>query len=277
MILMQPVDNYQPIRMINNTLKYINNHLDMNPIIGVVLGSGLDQLATYLENKVIIKYSDIPSFIDTTIDGHEGEFIIGNISGSKQKIIFANGRFHYYEGLSYDKVHIIIDIFHGLGCKDVIITNSSGCLIPQWSPGDIMIIDSHIDFTCRYSPTKIEKKGGVEYYNPKLKDIAIKSMENMEIPTRIGTYGWTLGPTYETAAEIDYMESLHISAVGMSTVPEIERAHELNINLLAIACLTNYAAGISSEPLTHEEVVAQAKKSSSTFCELLNKILNKIS
>ena len=158
MILMLLVDNYQLIKMINSTLKYFENNLDINPTIGVVLGSGLGKLSEYLENKKIIKYSEIPSFIDTTIDGHKGEFIVGNIPGFKQNIIFANGRFHYYEGLSYDKVHIIIDIFHGLGCRNVIITNSSGCLIPQWSPGDIMIIDSHIDCTFRHSPTQIEKK-----------------------------------------------------------------------------------------------------------------------
>ena len=115
-----------------------------------------------------IKYSDIPSFFDTTIDGHEGEFITGNIKGTKLQVIFANGRFHYYEGLSYDKVHIIIDIFHQLGCEYVITTNSSGCLVSEWSPGDIMIINSHIDMTFRSSTTKIDKKTGPRYYNPLL-------------------------------------------------------------------------------------------------------------
>ena len=190
-------------------------------------------------------------------------------------VIFANGRFHYYEGLEYKNVHILIDIFNKLGCEKIITTNSSGCLIPSWSPGDIMIIDSHIDMTFRDGPDVINKKIGDEYYNPKLMSLAIDCMNEMNMPIRKGTYGWTLGPTYETPAEVQFLQKHGISAVGMSTVPEIERAHELKIDLLSLACLTNYAVGISQQPLTHEEVVEQANKSGQTFTKLLNQILIK--
>tara|TARA_Y100001934_G_C12329549_1_gene764355 strand:+ start:830 stop:1627 length:798 start_codon:yes stop_codon:yes gene_type:complete len=260
--------------------KKIINHIisqsKIQPKIGVVLGSGLQQLASSLENIKRIKYSDIPSFFDTTVDGHEGEFITGNIKDTDCQVIFANGRFHYYEGLSYDKVHIIIDIFNELGCKYVITTNSSGCLVPEWAPGDIMILDSHIDMTFRGDTTEIQKKSGPDYYDTQLLNIAANEMKLLNIPIRKGTYGWTLGPTYETPAEIKYFKTIDIDAVGMSTVPEIERAYELKLKLLGMACLTNYAVGISDEMLTHEEVVTQANKTGKLFSTLLLKILKQI-
>lgn len=269
---MRRVANYPQSIMI----KYIKNKISESPMVGVVLGSGLQELASSLENVIRIPYSDIPSFMETTIKGHAGEFVIGTVKGTTLPVIFANGRFHYYEGLSYDKVHLIIDIFSQLGCEHVITTNSSGCLVPSWSPGDIMIIDSHIDMTFRDSPDDINKKSGPRYYNPMLLKLAQDSMDEMNLVKRQGTYGWTLGPTYETPAEIKLLTEHGISAVGMSTVPEIERAHDLNLNLLSIACLTNYAVGISDHPLSHGEVVDQANKSGKIFSELLLKILTKI-
>jgi purine-nucleoside phosphorylase len=140
-----------------------------------------------------------------------------------------------------------------------------------------MVIDSHIDMTFRDSVDAIDRKCGDAYYDTNLYSMAMETMKDMNIPLRTGTYGWTLGPTYETSAEIKLMQSLDIQAVGMSTVPEIERAHELGMKLLGIACLTNYAVGISKTPLTHNEVVNQAKKSSEQFSELILHILNKIS
>jgi len=257
-------------------INYIINQSSKKPKVGVVLGSGLQQLTSSLENVKRIKYSDIPSFFDTTVDGHEGEFVIGNIKETDLQVIFANGRFHYYEGLSYDKVHIIMDIFHELGCEYVITTNSSGCLVPEWAPGDIMMIDSHVDMTFRGATTKIQKKSGPNYYNSKLLNIALSASKALNIPIRKGTYGWTLGPTYETPAEIEYFRTININAVGMSTVPEIERAHQLKIKLLAMACLTNYAVGISDEMLTHEEVVTQANKTGKLFSTLLLEVLRQI-
>ncbi len=269
---MRPVASYHQSTMID----YIKNIINNTPTVGVVLGSGLNKLTDSLENIIRIPYKDIPSFIQTTVKGHAGEFVYGTVKGTSLPVICANGRFHYYEGLDYSSVHIIIDIFNQLGCKNVITTNSSGCLVPDWSPGEIMIIDSHIDMTFRDGPNKINKKNGDSYYDPSMMRIAESCMERIGIPIRKGTYGWTLGPTYETPAEVRFLQEYGISAVGMSTVPEIERAHELNLRLLSLACLTNYAVGISSEPLTHEEVVEQANKSGELFTELLSKILVQI-
>ena len=148
--------NFPQITMI----KYIKNKINGTPVVGVVLGSGLQGLANSLENAVRVSYANIPSFIETTIEGHVGEFVCGTLRGTSLRVIFANGRFHYYEGLKYSQLHIIVDIFNQLGCEHVITTNSSGCLVPAWSPGDIMIIDSHIDMTFRDGPDAINKKLG---------------------------------------------------------------------------------------------------------------------
>lgn len=260
--------------MINQATNYLKKYMKTPPMVGIVLGSGLKQLASSLDEITVIKYSDIPSFIDTSVDGHAGEFVIGKVNGIS--VVCANGRFHYYEGLTYDKVHIIIDIFHEIECKFIITTNSSGCLEPSWSPGDLMLIDSHIDMTFRNSVDAINRKSGDEYYDTRLYSLALECMKEMSLPLRSGTYGWTLGPTYETSAEIQLMQSLDIQAVGMSTVPEIERAYELKMKLLGIACLTNYATGLSKKPLTHNEVVEQAQKSGKLFSQLILNILNRI-
>ena len=269
---MPPVVNYLQSTMID----YIKNIINDSPVVGVVLGSGLNKLTESLENIIRIPYKDIPSFIQTTVKGHAGEFVYGTVRGTSMPVIFANGRFHYYEGLEYSSVHIIIDIFNQLGCKNVITTNSSGCLVQDWAPGEIMIIDSHIDMTFRGGPDQINKKKGDSYYDPSMMRLAEQCMDKIGIPKRKGTYGWTLGPTYETPAEVRFLQEHGISAVGMSTVPEIERAHELNMKLLSLACLTNYAVGISTHQLTHEEVVEQANKSGELFTNLLSRILIQI-
>ena len=266
------VVNYLQKTMID----YIKNKINESPIIGVVLGSGLDKLTNSLDNIIRIPYGHIPSFIQTTVKGHTGEFVFGFVKGTKMPVICANGRFHYYEGLEYSSTHLIIDIFSELGCNKVITTNSSGCLIPNWSPGDIMIIDSHIDMTFRKGSNYIHKKNGNKYYDPVMMKLAQECMNEISLPIRKGTYGWTLGPTYETPAEVKFLQDYNISAVGMSTVPEIERACELKMKLLSLACLTNYAVGISPHPLTHEEVVDQANKSSDIFTDLLSRILVQI-
>ena len=263
--------------MVSNYAKYLKEQIDgKSPSIGVVLGSGLNCISNALNNKVVIPYSEIPSFQNTSVKGHPGEFIVGDITNSEKSVIFANGRFHLYEGLAYNNTYMIIDIFKEIGCQAVIITNSSGCLDDSWAPGDLMIIDSHIDFTFRGSSEVEDKKSGNAYYNAYLTNLAESEMINNNIAYHFGTYGWTMGPTYETESEIKMMRNHHIKAVGMSTVPEINRAHELKLPLLAIACLTNYAVGISKNPLTHEEVVQEAEKAANKFSDVILSIIKKI-
>ena len=242
--------------------------------VGIVSGSGLYGLSNILSDVIKINYDDIEVLPTVSVKGHKNYFEAGNLNGLK--VIIANGRFHYYEGLEYDRVSALIDIFDQLNCKNIIITNSSGCLNTNWNKGDIMIVDSHVDMTFRESSDLGYVISGNKFYSEKLISLARAEMKKMGLPDRIGTYGWVLGPSYETIAEIDLMRTLNIKAVGMSTVPEIIKAHILNIPTLTLSCLTNYAAGTNGHILSHGEVVNSAGKYKDKLINLIQGILNSI-
>ena len=259
--------------MIKEAEKYIKKYCGDNIKIGVVLGSGLDAFCQNLESPVRIPYYKIPNFRKAAVQGHKGEFVSGTLHN--KNIICANGRFHYYEGYPYDDVAIIIDIFKSLGCEIVIMTNASGCVVKEWKVGDLMLINAHLDYSFIKSKEKplVIQDG---WYDLDLLD-KIKSIATKEdILLREGVYTWTTGPSYETASEVKEIHQLGGHAVGMSGLPEIERTHKLDMKLIGICCLTNYASGISGEELTHTDVVKKAKQSNTTFIQLINSIIREI-
>ena len=241
--------------------------------IGVVLGSGLDSFCKKIDSPVHIKYNDIPDFRSTSIAGHKGEFVIGELY--EKSIICANGRFHYYEGYDYKNVPIIIDVFKSLGCEIVIMTNSSGCVIKEWNVGDLMLINGHLDYSFLKSNDNPDIIRDERYHLNTLKKV-IGCAKSLDINLRQGVYTWTSGPTYETPSEIEDIEALGGHAVGMSGLPEIERIHDLGMKMIGLCCLTNYASGITQEQLTHQEVVSIAKKSQFHFLKLLDSIIKDI-
>lgn len=254
----------------NKILHYIKNKINRKPDLAIVLGSGLADLQNILTNKIIIKYSDIPGYFKTTVKGHEGNFVFGEFEN--KYILIAVGRFHYYEGLSLEQVGLPIKIFHALKCKNIIITNSSGCLQSDWSLGDVMIIKGHYDFTFRNNTEDPQLISGNDYYNQQLIDLTIKNYPKV----KLGTYGWVLGPMYETKAEILNMKNHGVNAVGMSTVPEILMAYQLKINILALALMSNYAVGLTNDTLTHDIVLKNSIKHNQNFQLLLIKIIAEI-
>ena len=254
----------------NSIINYIKNKIGYSPDLAIVLGSGLSGLQNILNNKIIIKYSDIPGYYSTTVKGHDGKFVFGNFKN--KYILMAVGRFHYYEGLSLNKVGLPIQIFHTLKCKNIIITNSSGCLQSNWNLGDVMIIDGHYDYTFRKNTKNPELVEGNDYYNNKLIDLTINN--NSKI--RLGKYGWVLGPMYETKAEILNMKKHGVNAVGMSTIPEVLMAHKLKINILALALMSNYAVGLTTDNLNHDIVLKNSIKHNQNFELLLIKIITEI-
>jgi len=259
--------------MIKEAEQYIKKYCSDNIKIGVVLGSGLDAFCQSLESPIRIPYNKIPNFRKVSVKGHKGEFVSGMLHN--KNIICANGRFHYYEGYAYNDVAIIIDIFKSLGCEIVIMTNASGCVIKEWKVGDLMLINGHIDYSfikSKDKPTVIQD----EWYDLTLLNKIQSIASNEDILLREGVYTWTTGPSYETAAEIKEIYQLGGHAVGMSGLPEIERTHQLNMKLIGICCLTNYASGISGEELTHTDVVKKAKQSHSIFIQLINSIIREI-
>ena len=255
---------------LKHAIKHISSKINQNPKIGLILGSGLDFFINSIDNKIIIPYDSIPSFYKTNVKGHKGEFIYGEINNIP--IICARGRFHYYEGYTFNEVGSIIKIFNSINTELCIITNSSGCLDTSWEIGSLMLSDSIIDFSFIDSPNHIVHKFKKTQYVDLAKNIA----KNNNIRLYEGAYVYTTGPSYETPAEIQEIITLGGKAVGMSTFPEYLKCIELNQDFLIISCLTNYGAGLNNAIVSHEDVLLNADRSKKTFSQYISNIIQNI-
>ena len=252
---------------IDSISSYIRGKIPEIPHSAVILGSGLGDFINNLDNIISIPYSDIPNYPISTVSGHAGEWIFGYINN--KPIICASGRFHYYEGFSLDQVTIPISIIYTLGCKSIIITNAAGCLNIKWKIGDLMIISGYLDYTFRSGP----HDPSIVMLNNNSNNKIINKANKLGISVRKGIYSWVLGPSYETRSEIQNIITLGGDAVGMSTVPEIIRATELEMNIIGISCFTNYGAGLDNIVLSHEDVLKASKKINKIFSNLLKEII----
>ena len=255
-------------------IKDLQEKLRFNGETGVILGSGLDSIAGALNEKVSISYNDIESFPVSTVSGHNSDFVSGFYDNNQ--ILLARGRFHFYEGFDLNKITLPVKVFNQLGVKNIIITNSSGSMNIKNVPGTLMIINGHYDCTFIEGSSMPILKEGEEYYNSIMIKKAKKAAAMNSIKLLHGKYCWTLGPAYETPAEIKFLSKLGGDAVGMSTVPEIEYAKKLNMNILVISALTNFAAGLKDTILTHEDVLVNAKKIGQDFAKLLLAIVKNL-
>jgi len=253
----------------NLVVDFILNKLPEHPQSAMIIGSGLGQFTSTLQESIQIPYADIPDYPNSSVRGHAGEWVFGYIKG--KPIICASGRFHYYEGFSLEQVAMPVSIIHALGCQTLFITNAAGCLVSEWDLGDIMLIQGYID----YSFLENSESPSIVFINidssifSKVK--AFKSDFNLNL--REGIYTWTLGPSYETPAEIHDIISLGGNAVGMSTVPEIMKAQELKLDVMGISCLTNFGAGLMDGPINHESVLEITREVQDKFSDLMQKII----
>lgn len=269
------------IKEIKESKSYINQKLSTTPDIGIILGSGLGGLADLIENPISIDYKDIPNFPVSTVEGHVGCLIIGELAG--KNIIAMQGRFHFYEGYSLNQVTFPIRVLADLGIKNLIVTNAAGGVNKSFTPGDLMIIKDHINFTGA-NPLigpNLDSKGPrfldmTAAYNKGLIKLAEDVGKKLNIDLKKGTYMWLTGPTYETPAEVNLASILGADAVGMSTVPEVIVANHESIDVLGISCITNMAAGILDQPLRHDEVVETSLKASNKFEKLILEIIKLI-
>lgn len=248
-------------------IKDLQKKLRFNGDTGVILGSGLGSLADALNEKISISFNDIESFPVSTVSGHNSDFVSGFYDNNQ--LLLSRGRFHFYEGFDLNTITLPVKVFNQLGVKNIIITNSSGSMNIKNVPGALMIINGHYDCTFIEGSSMPILKEGEEYYNSKMINNAKKAAAKNSIKLLQGKYCWTMGPAYETPAEIKFLSKLGGDAVGMSTVPEIEYAKKLNMNILVISALTNFAAGLKDTILTHEDVLVNAKKIGQDFAKLL--------
>lgn len=250
---------------------YVREFIQKTPRTAIILGSGLGRFGENVRQSVTISYESIPHYPKSSVEGHSGKLIAGKIGN--EAVLIASGRFHLYEGYDMDTVTLPIRLFHHLGVKNLIITNAAGSIRKDFFPGTLMILDGHLDFTFRHNIELPEVVREGRFHSPKLLNLAKTVAEKESIKIKTGAYAWTLGPSFETPAEINKIRELGGSAVGMSTVPEIRVAGELGLHVLGISCLTNYAAGITSNPLTHQEVIETAERVSEKFTRLLKGIV----
>ena len=260
---------------IKEAADYIKGKLAGNtPEIGIVLGSGLGEFADQVEDKVVIPYSEIPHFHQTTVKGHQGRIVSGHLKG--KKVIVFQGRFHRYEGHSMQDVVLPVRVVSLLGAKNLILTNAAGGMSPRYTPGELVVITDHINLTGD-NPLigpNIEELGErfpdmSRTYNPSLNEIITKSAKEINIKLETGIYIGVLGPSYETPAEIQMFAKMGADMVGMSTVAEAIAAHHAGLKVCGISCITNFAAGMGQESLNHDEVKEVANQVKEKFTALL--------
>ena len=266
---------------LNTALEYINKSLVKKPEIAIILGSGLGGFAECIEDKEIIEYKDIPGFPVSTVSGHEGRFIIGKLYD--KNVVAMQGRVHYYEGYTMDKVVMPVRIMKLMGAKKLLLTNAAGGINDNFEPGTLMAINDHIT---SFVPSPLIGENpdslGVRFpdmskvYDRELLEILHSTAKELDIDIKDGVYLQTTGPNYETPAEIKMYKTLGADAVGMSTACEAMAAMHMGMRIAGISCITNLAAGISKTALNHEEVKATADMISDKFTRLVKEFIKKI-
>lgn len=248
------------------------------PEIGIVLGSGLGIYVDQIEEKITIAYNDIPHFHRTSVEGHDGKLIFGKVKG--KHVVALSGRLHAYEGYPMEDVVLPIRVMAMLGVKTLFVTNASGGINPDYHPGDLVMIEDHINMSGRnplVGPNLNELGPRFpdmsEAYPKELRELVKSSAAKHSIDMKTGVYCWMLGPTYETPAEIRMLSKLGGDMVGMSTVPEVIAANHLGIRVAGVACITNYAAGIKAEKLNHADVKDVARKAMVGFATVLTETI----
>jgi len=261
--------------------RVIRARISVEPRIAVVLGSGLGGFADDFEEAVSIPYEEIPGFVRSTAQGHAGRLVIGKVDSVP--VLAMQGRVHYYEGYSLDEVTFPVRTFGLLGIKTLVLTNAAGGINVQLTQGALMVISDHLNLMGvnplrgpnddRFGPRFPDMTA---VYSPELQELVIEEAKAIGVELRRGIYGALTGPSYETPAEIHLLRALGADAVGMSTVPEAIVARHMELEVLGISCITNMAAGISDEPITHEEVIATGDRVRETFTELLQRVIGAI-
>ncbi|MBP9674285.1 MAG: purine-nucleoside phosphorylase [Bacteriovoracaceae bacterium] len=262
--------------------KMIRDISPVSPQVGIILGSGLGDVAKLVEDKIIIPYQDIPFFHATAVVGHAGKLILGKISG--KNIAILQGRIHAYEGHPLEDVVFPVRLLGALGIQNLIITNAAGGINTSFVKGDLALIEDHINLTGKnplVGPNH-ESMGprfpDMTYaYEPELRVMIKKIADEQNIKLQKGVYAGVLGPTYETPAEIKMMRTMGADMVGMSTVHEVIAARHLGIKVAGISCISNMAAGINPEKLKHDDIEQETRKTIDILCNLIKNILLKVS
>jgi purine-nucleoside phosphorylase len=265
---------------IREAVEAIRQATDLRPKIALVLGSGLGSLAQEIKNPVVVDYHNIPHFPKSTVVGHAGRLVLGELEG---KLVAAmQGRFHYYEGYAMQEVTFPIYVLQALGCKTLVVTNACGGLNPAFKAGDLMLIRDHINILPNPLIGPNNEELGPRFpdmsnaYNKEYRGLAKEVARELGITVQEGIYLAISGPTYSTPAELRMLITLGSDTVGMSTIPEVIVANYLGLKVLGISCITDMALPDHLEPLTHEQVVKIANETRPKFISLVRGWLKRV-
>ncbi|MEI8314927.1 MAG: purine-nucleoside phosphorylase [Verrucomicrobiota bacterium] len=263
---------------LKETKEFLDSKLaGFKPEVALIVGSGLSGIASALAKPIVIPYADIPHFPKPTVPGHVGQMVCGELAG--KRVLVLNGRLHLYEGRSLAEVVFPVHVVDTLGVKVLLVTNAAGGINPVFNPGDLMMIEDHINHLGVNPLIEFKENDEVKFldmtqaYSSRLREKLDTAAERAQITLRRGVYLATTGPSYETPAEVKTFAWWGADAVGMSTVPEVILARHHNIEVAGISCITNLAAGISSKKLSHDEVLEVGKASQAKLAKLLGEFL----
>lgn len=269
------------LEQLQETVDFIRTKTNIKPSVGVVLGSGLGSFVQSMKVDCEIPFGEIPNFVPPSIEGHGGKLVLGEVAG--KKIAVLQGRIHYYEGHNMSTVVFPVRTLAMLGIEKLVLTNAAGSLRKENPAGSFLVIEDHINLMGD-NPLKgpnIQKLGPrfpdmTEAYDRELISLLKESLNENNCNYSTGIYCAVSGPTYETPAEVRYLAQIGGHAVGMSTVPEVIAANHLGLRVATLSCLTNLAAGVSPNKLSHEEVTETAKLVEKQFCSTIENFIQKI-
>ncbi len=270
------------LQKIDRAAAYIRERISISPKLGLVLGSGWNMILEDIKGAVRIPYGEVPGMVQSTVPGHAGEWVFGKIGG--HEVCVMAGRVHYYEGHSLKDVTLPMRIMKALGIEKVVLTNAAGAVNKGFEPGDMMIITDHINMTAANPLIGANEDAlGTRFpdmskaYDPEMRAVAKSIAEAQGLTLRDGVYMWLTGPTFETPAEIRMARILGADAVGMSTVPEVIAARHGGMRVLALSCMTNMAAGVLDQPLSHQEVLDTMRRVQVPYRAFIERLIELLS
>jgi purine-nucleoside phosphorylase len=266
------------LQQLRETVARIRSKYDGQPKIGLILGSGLGAFADTFKVPTVIPFTELPHFPRPGVAGHPGNLVLGEAEGVT--VAALQGRVHFYEGYSLAEVTYPTRVLGYLGISQVIVTNAAGGINTSFRPGNLMVISDHINLMGA-NPlvgANVDELGErfpdmSEAYDRRMRETALRTAAQKGIPLRQGIYVGLSGPSYETPAEIRMCRTLGADAVGMSTVPEVIVANQMGVRVMGISCITNMAAGILPQRLTHREVIETTERVKEQFVELLRAVI----
>jgi purine-nucleoside phosphorylase len=266
---------------IQGALNFIRSVTDFKPRLALILGSGLGEFSKNINVISSVIASEIPNYPVSSVQGHAGKLIFGYLqkdSSHSTPLLIFQGRVHFYESGSIDQVIFPVIIAHHIGVRKLIITNAAGGLNNCFSAGDLMLIKDIFNLTFLQQHSKSNRHRfstytANEYFDRKMQDTVLQCSAQLKIPVQQGTYCWLKGPSYETPAEIQMLKHFGVDAVGMSTVPEIYTSYNLGMKTIGISLISNLAAGISQNKLSHAEVTETANNVKGRFSEIMEKLI----